>query len=296
MESPDGGCHQSNSRRIGEGLRWSEEDVLREVVDPGAWARGPHSRSNWLPIGQRERLQFCVGGWPFKLPSGYGISGESDEEAETKVRLLLEAGVTTFVNLTQSTTHELLLSTASNSSYASWEPRVRLLGTRIGASTLNFSIKCPMPDEGVTSDDLLAKLLEELLEELCDQERVLYVHCYGGHGRSGVVGCSILCLLYPCLAKLPQSQRDEWCVEPMRSYVWPRDAVDRMRLKFGAEVAQLTESAVAAFNRCHSERVFELGGGCLRFPHSLDQLEQVARVASGEGPFARLHGLLDGSL
>merc|ERR1711974_65110 len=62
---------------------------VKLATGPAAWARGPHARSNWLPVGARDRLQLCVGGWPFQLPGGYGIVGQTEEEGESKVRGLL---------------------------------------------------------------------------------------------------------------------------------------------------------------------------------------------------------------
>merc|ERR1712217_991434 len=100
------------------------------------------------------------------------------------------------------------------------------------------------------------------------EHRVLYVHCYGGHGRTGVACCSLLCLLYPWLGQLPQEVQEEWACAPIRQHVFPKDLLEKMDGQVGSAAASLTLGAVTVFNRCHAARVLEHGGGCIRFPHS----------------------------
>merc|ERR1711907_861690 len=123
-----------------------------------------------------------------------------------------------------------------------------------------------MEDGGVTSDAEFAELLDTLLQELGDARRVLYVHCYGGHGRTGVACCSLLCLLYPWLGSLPDALKDEWACAPVRKHIMPRDILESLRVRFSEDVAQLTEGAIAVLNRFHAAREEEHGGGCIRFP------------------------------
>eukprot|EP00747_Dinoflagellata_sp_TGD_P182729 gnl/TRDRNA2_/TRDRNA2_37088_c0_seq1.p1 gnl/TRDRNA2_/TRDRNA2_37088_c0~~gnl/TRDRNA2_/TRDRNA2_37088_c0_seq1.p1 ORF type:complete len:141 (-),score=10.53 gnl/TRDRNA2_/TRDRNA2_37088_c0_seq1:18-440(-) len=61
-----------------------------------SWARGPHDKSNWLLQGR-----VVVGGWPFRLPKGRGSAGESEEYGMAKLASIVEAGVSTFVTLTE---------------------------------------------------------------------------------------------------------------------------------------------------------------------------------------------------
>merc|ERR1711957_9504 len=108
----------------------------------------------------------------------------------------------------------------------------------------------------------------------------------GGHGRTGVVSCSLFCLLYPWLARLPAELTRPWI---MRSPV-----PETQEVEFGIfgtfhcelrdqhpDAFALASGAVALFNRFHAEREDEQGGGCSRFPHSFEQLAQVVRVAGG---------------
>ena len=66
------------------------------LQDPAAWAPGPHDKSNWLIPGCA-----LVGGWPFRLPRGRGSLGESAEEGAKKLHSILDAGIQTFVSLTE---------------------------------------------------------------------------------------------------------------------------------------------------------------------------------------------------
>merc|ERR1712107_64408 len=156
-----------------------------------------------------------------------------------------------------------------------------------------MGINCPMPDEQVTTDEEFAILLDKLLTELQDPQRVLYIHCYGGHGRTGVTCCSLLCLLYPNLDRLPINVKEDWATKPIRGHVYPKDALEKLHVEFGDHTAALAEGAIAVFNRFHAARELEHGGGSIRFPHSKEQLEQVARVAQGCGPFASLWASLE---
>ncbi|CAK0896248.1 unnamed protein product [Prorocentrum cordatum] len=168
------------------------------------WATGPHDKSNWL-------VPDCilVGGWPYRLPRGRGSPGETAEEGRSKLSSILTAGTRTFVTLTEP--RELrgkpyawgaFKSEAEAQFAALHGPRRQAM--RLGRE-LRF-LQCPMPDGGVTSDEQLARLLAAILQEL-SQDRALYVHCYGGHGRAGIVSeaCSACSSACPPRTRWPRS-------------------------------------------------------------------------------------------
>ena len=206
------------------------------------WARGPHDKSNWIVPGC-----VLVGGWPFRLPKGRGSQGESPEEGLAKLHSILDAGINTFVSLTEEA--EIRgKAYCFNSFQKAAEGRYRELhgpqrqARRVGLE-LRF-LSCPMVDGGTCEDEKLLQLLLCILAEL-RASRAVYIHCYGGHGRTGIVACSMLCLL--------------WQFAP-------------------------TE-AVEIFNRLHSHRV-ECGvGGPGQFPHSDAQLRQVERMSCRRARF-----------
>ncbi|CAJ1392408.1 unnamed protein product [Effrenium voratum] len=157
---------------------WTDfHEMLKEAH---LWAQGPHEKSNWL----MDRV--LVGGWPFRLPKGRGSQGESQEEGLAKLSSILEAGVLTFVSLTQK--DEIRGKQYCYSSFRALAEakHAELLGVprrraRRGGRELRF-LQCPMVDGGTCSDELVMQLLQQLLLELRSGRRI-YVHCYGGHGR-----------------------------------------------------------------------------------------------------------------
>ena len=52
-------------------------------------------------------------------------------------------------------------------------------------------VHCPIPDFGVLEDESLQALVAELQRELADGH-TLYIHCMGGHGRTGTVVANLL--------------------------------------------------------------------------------------------------------
>eukprot|EP01006_Ploeotia_vitrea_P001356 TRINITY_DN104677_c0_g1_i1.p1 TRINITY_DN104677_c0_g1~~TRINITY_DN104677_c0_g1_i1.p1 ORF type:complete len:218 (-),score=21.38 TRINITY_DN104677_c0_g1_i1:47-700(-) len=54
----------------------------------------------------------------------------------------------------------------------------------------------PMPDFGVGSNDDTNAFLSELETKLKEGQTVLYIHCRGGHGRTGVMAILLLQRLY----------------------------------------------------------------------------------------------------
>mmetsp|Transcript_32727 Transcript_32727/g.74822 ORF Transcript_32727/g.74822 Transcript_32727/m.74822 type:complete len:260 (+) Transcript_32727:56-835(+) len=230
---------------VADGGQWTLEVFLAMLERKAEWAPGPHDKSNWLVEGH-----VLVGGWPGRLPKGRGSLGETKEEGEAKLQSILDTGVTTFVSLTEE--KELRGSCYSYGAFKSTAERLHreregpLRRQRQAGRELHF-LRCPMPDGCATSDQLLLRLLQEVLEEIGNHRR-LYVHCYGGHGRTGIVGCALLHLLY------------------------------------GME----SDESVVAFNALHGARREPGVGGPGQFPHSEAQREQVCRVVHRAGPFAAI--------
>lgn len=101
----------------------------------------------------------------------------TDADALEKLAALLDAGVTLFVDLTEPGEYGL----------RPYFPLAQQLATAQG-KTLTHRHR-PIPDMGVTTPARLATMLDEIDAALA-QEQVVYVHCYGGIGRTGtVVGC-----------------------------------------------------------------------------------------------------------
>jgi len=114
-------------------------------------------------------IQYCY--W---VDAGNFLAGEyprnlDEQSSREKMQALRHAGIEVFVDLT--TVHDGL------------SPYDHLLD---GARRVNF----PIPDVSVPENDAQMKsILDEIDSHLCSNRKV-YVHCWGGIGRTGVVvGC-----------------------------------------------------------------------------------------------------------
>ena len=54
---------------------------------------------------------------------------------------------------------------------------------------------CPIIDCGVTDDSKVLALAQKLVKDISEGQ-VLYLHCWGGHGRTGTVVCIMLHIMY----------------------------------------------------------------------------------------------------
>ncbi len=64
----------------------------------------------------------------------------------------------------------------------------------VSSDRLKFA-HCPIVDCGVTDDDRVLSLCRELVKDITEGE-VIYLHCWGGHGRTGTVVCIMLHIMY----------------------------------------------------------------------------------------------------
>lgn len=147
--------------------------------------QGPLDDSNWLIPG-------------ILLVGGYPASGHGDVwSTNFYQRKLLEAGITTFVCLNneygENETHP---------AYAEKKSYGRLFGTEGLPSLsprfnkdLNF-IHFPIKDMDIRRDNTaLIKLCIKIHLRINKGERI-YIHCSGGHGRTGTIAAILLCMLY----------------------------------------------------------------------------------------------------
>ncbi|KAI3434891.1 hypothetical protein D9Q98_002945 [Chlorella vulgaris] len=163
--------------------------------------RGPTPWSNWCIKGR-----LLAGAYPASL---------DDAETERILTTLLELGVNTFVCLQA----EFSLHTPE----AAWRSgqglrpyikdaqqvliRARETGShRIKQDKLDF-LHLPIIDGSVTSDVALSRLADDCCSRLLRGER-MYIHCWGGHGRTGTLLAVMLGRLYgvTCAAALRFTQ------------------------------------------------------------------------------------------
>ena len=113
---------------------------------------------------------------PGQLLAGEYPGSKEDTAARVKVRKLLDAGVTLFLDLTDEFDH--------------LKPYRELLGEVASAAGRIVEHKAiPIRDYHVPTTEQMARILD-VIDAALEAGEVVYVHCWGGIGRTGtVVGC-----------------------------------------------------------------------------------------------------------
>jgi len=151
----------------------SNVDVFAALLPPSKVHYGPTDASNWVLLGR-----VIAGSYPGDL---------KPEKANDKVKAILTSGITTFVCL-QTETELKRFHPYKNLV----EEQKKLLGNTTNIEFVNFQI----PDTSVASDKAVKPFIESLIKRLVNNE-ILYIHCWGGHGRTGTIIALLLGRLYP---------------------------------------------------------------------------------------------------
>ncbi|GBG32722.1 Hypothetical Protein FCC1311_089472 [Hondaea fermentalgiana] len=150
---------------------------------------GPTDESNWVIPGR-----LMVGAYPAEA---------DDQSHDALLNAILECGVTTFVCL-QAEYNHYAPATAPIRPYIrdafrlcqmrEREARQKSPNEVCAASKLGF-LHLPIVDCKVTGDEVVRALAEALCWRLVSGE-VIYLHCWGGHGRTGTLVAVMLGMLY----------------------------------------------------------------------------------------------------
>jgi len=133
---------------------------------------GPTPYSNWVVSGR-----LLVGAWPVK---------------PYMVEAILKQGVTVFVCLMEES--ELGKHGKHYFDVAKAMVDSRPTEFKQKSQALRY-VHHPIPDRKVVSDDSTLGLVDQILAFLQAGE-VVYLHCYGGHGRTGVLASILLGRIY----------------------------------------------------------------------------------------------------
>jgi len=155
---------------------------------------GPIAESNWVVPGK-----LIAGAFP-----GY----VSDLETETSLITILNSGVSKFVCMQEEYNiavkeedwrKNLYGRTSIVRPYFADVQRImknKAIHPTLKTDVVNATFDhCPIKDCSTVADEIVFNLAKDLVKAIHDGE-VIYLHCWGGHGRTGVMVCLILHLMY----------------------------------------------------------------------------------------------------
>ena len=120
--------------------------------------RRPISESYWVEPGQ-----FLAGEHPAKF---------DEEQTRRRVDTFIETGIDTFIDLTQA-----------NETF----PYTRILAEQANVYGVEAAHhRFPIGDFGLPSDQMMNAILDKIDQSLRDRRKI-YLHCWGGIGRTGTV-------------------------------------------------------------------------------------------------------------
>lgn len=183
-------------------------------VKLSALVRGPTEYTNWVIPGI-----LMAGCFPGAL---------DDARHGEMLRLLLSRGIDTFVCLQQEFRPDITEARwRAGRGLRPYLPEAVLLSNK---ELLWRHV--PIPDGLIAPDDVTLRAVKELLEDLASG-RVLYVHCWGGHGRTGVFCCLLLVGLYRISASeaLRRVQRYHDCRQDPQDARSPQSVVQREQVR-----------------------------------------------------------------
>ncbi len=145
-------------------------------------SRFERSLSDSIGDGQRWQHDEALHAWrvePRRLLAGEYPGAKTPENAAEKVRLLVDAGIRSIVDLTTPA-----------DGLASYQEALRVTAANAGRQVHHFPH--PIPVMGVIDHDGYDAIISRIRDEI-DAGKVVYVHCWGGKGRTcTVVGCLLI--------------------------------------------------------------------------------------------------------
>ncbi|MEI7451372.1 MAG: dual specificity protein phosphatase family protein [Desulfomonile sp.] len=141
---------------------------------------------------------------PNKFLAGYYPGSKHAEEASQRHQGLLNCGIRYVVNLMEE--HE---TDHSGNGFVPYENTLREIADGMAVDV--YFIRHPIRDNGVPSTEQMVTILDTI-DHAISSELPVYVHCWGGVGRTGtVVGCYLarhgIATGQECLVKIRELRR-----------------------------------------------------------------------------------------
>lgn len=116
-----------------------------------------------------------------------GFNYPTEQDAYKNLNFILDDKIDTFVNLCGELDEEVSISHPYFPKYMSYK---KMLATHQNIRFYHYKLE----DQNVVSDKLLIEILNTIISSLLERRRV-FIHCAGGHGRTGmIVACLLQCL------------------------------------------------------------------------------------------------------
>jgi len=164
-------------------IRSKTEFAKRETDSEFVIAR-PLIEQNWLIPGH-----LMIGGYPASF------TGNISQSNEILKALVQVEGINTFVCLNReygrNGIHPAYADDTTDACFG--KNNIKVYNPSFDKSR-NF-IHLPIPDMSVAEKKRVIEVCENIVERLHRGEK-LYVHCSGGHGRSGTIAAISLCMIY----------------------------------------------------------------------------------------------------
>ena len=143
---------------------------------------------------------------PNKLLAGCYPGSEYPVEGSQRLKGLLNCGIRFVVNLMEE--HE---TNYYGDGFIPYEKSLIVMGKELG-----IEVQCmrfPIPDMSVPSKKQIINILDTI-DESIERDTPVYVHCWGGVGRTGtVVGCYLarhgIAIGKECLTKIKELRQDD---------------------------------------------------------------------------------------
>ena len=140
-----------------------------------------------MSMGEPPATPFPRSYWviPGKLLAGYYPGDKDPTEEDCKLRGLIDVGIRQVIDLMEE--HE---TDHGGNPFEWYHSRLKMLaagrGVKVGYARI------PIRDESVPEPEVM-KLILSTIDAAIAQEEPVYVHCWGGRGRTGtVVGCYLI--------------------------------------------------------------------------------------------------------
>ena len=182
---------------------------IRPLSLSKAWATpkhdfyGPLGESNWV-------IKPVVNGFAGGLIAGCMPGSRKDTQHYTELIDILKTGVNHFACLQAeydpaATRADWMLGKKKRPYFNDILEMLRdkestsdLQHLHLTAETVKWT-HCPIPDMDIGEDAVIKETALKLADAIRGGD-VIYLHCWGGHGRTGTLVCIILCILYEYLS------------------------------------------------------------------------------------------------